>query len=89
MSTAHPDLIALSLRICDRCVVADIEAQAKPRPSAMGGHWWDLRPMVDDREQAQIAIDMNKEAIDYGIRRGLLMVHPVIPMHVRILRRPE
>lgn len=90
---AVEQMTLLAYRMADRLVVADIECEAvRIRPDSE--RLWDVRHMLDPRESCDEAIDMVREAIAYGMWRGLLEVvqwHdscPGTPAIVRIKRSP-
>ena len=78
----------LALTLADRACIADIESEGFPERDAEGRLWHDVRPLLDDREHAQVFVDMAREALDYAQLRGLVEVHPKAAGLVRILRRP-
>lgn len=81
------ELVRHGLQIADRAVVSDIELCA---PWVPGEHyrWYDTRPMLDDREYSPPVIDMNAQALDYALMRGLIERHAGEPHLVRITRQP-
>jgi hypothetical protein len=90
---ADEPMTLLAYRMADRLVVADIECEAvRIRPDSE--RLWDVRHMLDPRESCDEAIDMVREAIAYGVWRGLLEVvqwqDPAsgTPAVVRITRSP-
>ena len=97
-ASAAPDIAdepmtLLAYRMADRLVVADIECEAvRIRPDSE--RLWDVRHMLDPRESCDEAIDMVREAIAYGVWRGLLEVvqwqdtASGTPAVVRITRSP-
>ena len=97
-ASAAPDIAdepmtLLAYRMADRLVVADIECEAvRIRPDSE--RRWDVRHMLDPRESCDEAIDMVREAIAYGVWRGLLEVvqwqdtASGTPAVVRITRSP-
>lgn len=91
--SADDPMTLLAYRIADRLVVADIECEAvRIRPDSE--RLWDVRHMLDPRESCDEAIDMVREAIAYGVWRGLLEVvrwqdtASGTPAVVRITRSP-
>lgn len=80
-------LAAMQQRIADTAVVADIESNAFS-VTVDQERWCDLRPMLDEREVSPECIDMTREALAYGIARGLLRQHPAHEHLVQVLRRP-
>ncbi|HMQ73755.1 MAG TPA: hypothetical protein PKD25_14645 [Rubrivivax sp.] len=90
---ADEQMTLLAYRMADRLVVADIECEAvRIRPDSE--RLWDVRHMLDPRESCDEAIDMVREAIAYGVWRGLLEVvrwqdqASGTPAVVRITRSP-
>lgn len=79
------ELVRRSLCIADRAVVADIETEADPVPGSPG--WWDVRSMLSEREHGPQIIDMNREALDYAVMRGLAQRHPEHAHLLRITRK--
>lgn len=81
------ELVRRGLLIADRAAVADIESEA------VGVHlytqrWYDVRPMLDMRERSAACSDMNREALDYALMRGLIVRHHADAHLVRITRMP-
>ena len=76
-----PDTTAAAHHLADLYVIADIET---------GGvrvdGWWDIRPMLDPRELCDESIDMNRQALDYARRRGLVHAHPEYEYLLRIVK---
>lgn len=66
-------------RLADMYVIADIETCA-----TRVGDWWDTRFMFDRRELCDESIDMNRQALDYAMQRGLVHAHPEHAHLVRI-----
>jgi hypothetical protein len=65
-----------AMRLADACVIADIECGGIPVGTDMGGlKLYDLRPMVDPREMPDTVVDMNRQAIDWALQRGLITRH--------------
>lgn len=81
------ELIRRSLLIADRAVVADIESNAHSE-ILQSVRWCDVRPMLDERELPLQCIDLNREALDYALMRGLIVRHPDHAHLVRITRQP-
>lgn len=79
------NLAASMARIADRAVIADIEAEAI-RVGARGDRTYDVRPMLDEREQPPEHIDMFSEALAYALMRGLVTQGDQ-PWLVRIVAR--
>lgn len=83
------ELVRHATQIADRAVVEDIESEGLHIASLPGRpSWYDIRPMVDEREHSPQCIDMNKAAIDYALMRGLAVRHPEHAHLVRITRFP-
>lgn len=81
------ELFRRSLLIADRAAVADIESNAHAvRLETV--RWYDVRPMLDEREQSPEGVDMNREALDYALMRGLIVRHHADAHLVRITRMP-
>lgn len=75
----------LQQRIADRAVICDIECESIAEDDDHGRRWYDVRPMLDEREHAPEFIDMAREAINYAIARGLVARHGEWPHLLRIL----
>lgn len=80
------ELVRHATQIADRAVVADIESEGVHICGCTG--WYDIRPMVDEREHSPQCIDMNKLAIDYALMRGLAVRHTQHAHLLRITRHP-
>lgn len=78
------NIIALAMRIANRAVVTDIECGAHCVDIGDGLRWWDIRPMLDDREHCSESIDMAAEAIAYALDSGVVLQHPVHSTYLRI-----
>jgi hypothetical protein len=78
------------VRLAQRYIVLEVEQNANrvDIPDAGGTHvrWWDIRPLIDEREQPNEHIDMNVEILAAGIALGLLASHPTRRELVRITR---
>ena len=90
------DVIQLLRRatlIADAAAFSDIEANADAVSTGEGPQWYDVRPMLDEREHSLEAIDLATEAIHYAVQRGLATRHPTIPHLLRLnpaaLRRTQ
>lgn len=81
------ELIRRSLLIADRAAVADIESNA-PATVLYTQRWYDVRPLLDEREYSAPCVDMNRESLDYALMRGLIARHPEHAHLVRIARQP-
>ena len=78
-------MTAAAVRLANRAVVADIECHAVAADRAPDGRRvWDIRPMLDPREQPPEFIDMAREAIDYALAAGLVQALPGQPHLVTI-----
>lgn len=63
----------LSYAIADAAVVSDIETNCPVSGRAADGRAiYDLRPVLDDREQPPEVIDMMQESLSYAFARGLI-----------------
>lgn len=59
--------------IADAAVVSDVETNALLVGGLSYGRLlYDVRPMLDPREQPQEVIDMAQQAVNYGLARGIL-----------------
>lgn len=81
--------LALQQRLADRAVICDIECEANAERDAAGRLWYDVRPMLDEREHSPELIDMAREAIDYALARGLIERHAQMQHMVRIAQRQQ
>lgn len=81
------ELIRRSMLIADRAVVSDVE-ELCPSFQLGGVTWIDVRPLLDERELSLECIDLNREALDYALMRGLIARHPEHAHLVRIARQP-
>lgn len=81
------ELVRRALLIADRAAVADIEDNT-PSMHLYTQRWYDVRPLLDEREYSPPCVDMNRESLDYALMRGLIDRHPSEPHLVRILRQP-
>lgn len=77
------ELARLSLQIADDAVVADIKCGALHVSSTDLGHWYDVRPMLDERECSLQCVDMATQALQYAVLRGLVQRDPD---HVHLVR---
>lgn len=75
---------ALAHRIADRAVICDIETECLVVCDETGRGWWDTRVMLDPHELCDESIDMNRQALDYALQRGLVHAHPDHAHLVRI-----
>lgn len=81
-------LVARAFRLANAAVVTDIESEGVRLHDRTGGRWYDLRPMLDEREHCPEFIDMAREAIDFGLAAGLLTADPTHAHIVRINQEP-
>jgi hypothetical protein len=76
-----------AIRIANQAVVADVESNC---PSLLSPcdrlTWYDVRPMLDEREHSPPVVDMAREAIAYGVDTGVLVRHTEYPHMVRVAR---
>lgn len=74
--------------IADQACVADIETGGVSMgKDNFGRALYDVRPMLDLREQPPEVVDMAQEAIDYAVARGLVATTAQQGVVV-IVRRP-
>lgn len=78
-------LAATMARIADRAVITDIESEGV-RVGDRGERTYDIRPMLDEREQPPENIDMFGEALGYALARGIV-TQGEQPWLVRIVAR--
>jgi hypothetical protein len=72
MSTADI-LCGEAFAIADAAVVSDVETNAVLVGGLSDGRrLYDVRPMLDPREQPPEVIDMAQQAVNYGLARGIL-----------------
>lgn len=84
-----PSMAALSLQIADRAVIGDIESEGtKLTGDDPNAGYWDISAMLNPNEQPPEVIDMNTQAIEYALERGLVRSHDVRPNLLRIVRYP-
>jgi hypothetical protein len=77
------ELAAISQRIADEQVIAEIESVC-PAYIQGGDKWLDTRFMTDPREHSGEVIDINTEVLGYAAQRGITATHPKQPYLVRI-----
>jgi hypothetical protein len=76
-----------AMRIASDAVVADVETSCPAQRSACGRYtWYDVRPMLDEREHSPPVVDMAREALHYGVATGVLVRHDEQPHLVRVAR---
>jgi hypothetical protein len=80
------ELVRHSMQIADQAVVCDIETGAVPVRDADDRRWYDVRPMLDEREHCTQMIDMATQGLAYALMRGLVQRHPTAAHLVRITR---
>ena len=80
------ELVRHATQIADRAVVADIESEAVRTDRS--GRWYDVRPMLDEREHSPQCIDMATQALQYAVMRGLVQRDTEHAHLVRITRCP-
>ena len=79
----------LAHRLAERAVAADVEMHGHITRDADGIKWYDTRPMTDPREHCPESIDMANEALEYGVKAGVLVRHHAQQWLVRVdLARP-
>lgn len=83
------DALQLATRIADRCVVSDVECMGVRDYSLPAGPWYDVRPLLDEREHSPMVIDMARDALAWGLHRGLLQRHDCQQHLVRVMRMPD
>lgn len=69
----------------DTTALATVAALGCPVGLA-GQRWFDLRPMLDEREHSTPSIDQHRLLIDHALERGLLARHPTTPHLVRLVQ---
>lgn len=80
------ELVRRALMLADQAVIADIESEGFGMHFE-GMNWYDVRPMLDEREHSLQVIDMAREALEYARQRGLIARHPDHSHLVRIVRQ--
>lgn len=75
---------ALAHRLAERAVAADVELHAAAASTDDGRKWYDTRPMVDPREHCPECVDMAREALEYGLKCGVLIQHQTFAWLVRV-----
>jgi hypothetical protein len=76
----------LAYQLADAWVIDDIESNAHGERDADGQRWYDVRPMLDPREQPPQLIDMARLELEYASQRGLTVAHPHRGYLLRIVR---
>lgn len=77
--------LVLAMRIASTAVISDIETNAIC-VTLDGATWWDVRPMLDEREQPPECVDMSRQAIAYALDAQIVEQHPAQPHMLRINR---
>lgn len=78
-----------TLRILDEHIVSDVECEgvAVNLPGDDGfRRWYDVRPMLDEREHSPEFIDTARESIAWGLHRRVLRQHPDVPHLIQCLK---
>lgn len=83
-AAAAGHIVALAMRIANRAVLADITNESTRVDLGDGHRWYDIRPMLDNREHSGPSIDMAGEAIAYALDCRLVTRHPVHASYVCI-----
>ena len=79
----------LAHRLAERAVAADVELHGHIDRDAAGVKWYDTAPMLSPHEHCAESIDMAREALEYGVKAGVLVPHPTRAGLVRVdLARP-
>ncbi len=84
---SHVESCALAFRLANRAAIEDLEDAAARIVAADGVVWWDVRPMLDEREASPEVLDMRRQALAYLEDSGLIHVDRATPHMVRVLRR--
>lgn len=73
------------LKLLDAYIVCDVESYGvRARHHGQPGErWYDVRPMLDEREHAPEFIDMAQLAIEQGVASGVLRRDPALPYMVQ------
>lgn len=80
------DLADGTSNIADAAVVGDIESEAIGIDLEDDERtWYDIRPMLDEREHAPPVIDQAVMALRYALSRGLISYHPTQAHLVRMV----
>lgn len=69
------------LRMLDEYIVSTVECEGVSieLPEHYGRRWYDVRPMLDEREHSTEYIDAAREGIAWGLHRRVLRQHPDVP----------
>jgi hypothetical protein len=81
-------LVGMALALADRSVVCDVESEGNLVVMPDGSRWWDIRPMFNPHEHCNEVIDMARQAVSYGLARGVLFGHP-LHEHLVHIARPD
>lgn len=79
-------LADLAHQLADRACIADIETQAQRCPRVGAVQWYDVRNMLDPREQPDDFVEMARQALAYAEARGIILRNSSDPHLVRIMR---
>lgn len=80
---------SLESTIAARAVVSDIEIHAVCI-TIDGARWWDVRPMLDEREHSAEVVDMAQQAIEYALARDIITRHTSADLqHLVRINRPS
>lgn len=86
-AVAMGQMLRYSVLIADRAAVSDIEVEGVQCQVEGSTHrWYDVRPMLDEREHSMECIDMNQQSLVYAEQRRLIQRHTAQRHLVRILR---
>lgn len=81
-------LLRTALLIANAAVVTDVHSECTCH--AIGGlTWWDTTPMTNLHEHSPAVVDMNRQALDWGLATGLLIAHPQQAHLVRVPHQPD
>lgn len=78
------DVLLCARDLADRAVIADIETEGIATTDEQGTRWYDVRHLLDPREQPSECIDMFSQAVSYALARGLISVSSAAPHLLRI-----
>lgn len=86
-AVAMGQMLRYSVLIADRAAVSDIEVEGVQCQVEGSPHrWYDVRPMLDEREHSPECIDMNSQSLAYAVQRRLIERYAEHRHLVRILR---
>ena len=83
LTPADAALCAQALRIADAQCIVEIECNGLAE-RRQGLTWYDVRPMLDARENCAEVVDINTEMLAYAERRGIVVRHPITPWLLRV-----